>query len=115
MTSGQEQDFKSIQEKAQTALLATTKSVNRIAAEDLAFQRAVNPGVGDELDTQTERLLELSTTLLKSAAQVFGLKAPELEDADDVDLRWRGIVDVVDSVLEKADTSIDEYTGALKR
>ncbi|KAF6817930.1 exosome complex exonuclease [Colletotrichum plurivorum] len=115
MTSGQEQDFKFIQEKAQTALLATTRSVNRIAAEDLAFQRAVNLGVGDELDAKTERLLELSTTLLKSAAQVFGLTAPELEDADDIELRWRGIVDVVDSVLEKADTSIDEYTGALKR
>ncbi|KAL0939670.1 exosome complex exonuclease [Colletotrichum truncatum] len=109
------QDFKSLQDKIQSALVATTRSVNRIAAEDLAFQRAVNPGVGDDLDAKTERLLELSTTLLKSAAEICGLNAPKLEDADDVDMRWRGIVDVIDSVLEKADTSIDEYTGALKR
>ncbi|KAF4900111.1 Exosome complex exonuclease rrp6 [Colletotrichum fructicola] len=109
------QDFKSLQEKVQSALVATTRSVNRIAAEDLAFQRAVNPGVGDDLDAKTERLLELSTTLLKSAASVCGLNAPNLEDADDIDMRWRSVVDVVDSVLEKADTSIDEYTGAIKR
>ncbi|KAF9872770.1 exosome complex exonuclease [Colletotrichum karsti] len=109
------QDFKSLQDKVQSALVASTKSVNRISAEDLAFQRAVNPGVGDDLDAKTERLLELSTRLLKSAAGVCGLNAPKLEDADDIDMRWRGIVDVVDSILEKADTSIDEYTGALKR
>ncbi|KAK1705060.1 exonuclease [Colletotrichum lupini] len=109
------QDFKSLQDKIQAALVATVKSVNRVSAEDLPFQRAVNPSVGDDLDAKTTRILELSTTLLKSAAEVCGLNAPDLEDPDDVDMRWRSIVDVVDSVLEKADTSIDEYTGALKR
>ncbi|KZL80426.1 3 -5 exonuclease [Colletotrichum incanum] len=109
------QDFKSLQEKVQAALVGTVKSVNRVSAEDLPFQRAVNPNVGEDLDAKTSRILELSTTLLKSAADVCGLNAPELEDADDVDMRWRSIVDIVDSVLEKADTSIDEYTGALKR
>ncbi|OHF01206.1 3'-5' exonuclease [Colletotrichum orchidophilum] len=109
------QDFKSLQEKVQAALVTTVKSVNRVSAEDLPFQRAVNPNVGDDLDAKTTRILELSTTLLKSAAEVCGLNAPNLEDADDIDMRWRSIVDVVDSVLEKADTSIDEYTGALKR
>ncbi|GKT79402.1 3'-5' exonuclease [Colletotrichum tofieldiae] len=109
------QDFKSLQDQVQAALVATVKSVNRVSAEDLPFQRAVNPNVGEDLDAKTTRILELSTTLLKSAADVCGLSAPELEDADDVDMRWRSIVDIVDSVLEKADTSIDEYTGALKR
>ncbi|KAK1986459.1 exonuclease [Colletotrichum cereale] len=109
------QDFKSLQDKVQAALLATVKSVNRVSAEDLPFQRAVNPNVGEDLDAKTTRILELSTSLLKSAAEVCGLNAPELEDVDDVDMRWRSIVDIVDSILEKADTSIDEYTGALKR
>ncbi|OLN81173.1 Exosome complex exonuclease rrp6 [Colletotrichum chlorophyti] len=109
------QDFKSLEDRIKPSLIATVKSVSRIAAEDLPFQRAVNPNVGEDLDSKTTRLLELSTTLLKSAADYCGLKAPELEDADDVDMRWRSIVDVIDSVLEKADTSIDEYTGALKR
>ncbi|WYZ34140.1 hypothetical protein EsH8_I_000416 [Colletotrichum jinshuiense] len=108
-------DFKSLQDKVQSALLTTVRSVNRVSAEDLPFQRAVNPNVGEDLDAKTTRILELSTTLLKSAADVCGLGAPELEDADDIDMRWRSIVDIVDSILEKADTSIDEYTGALKR
>ncbi|TQN68662.1 Exosome complex exonuclease rrp6 [Colletotrichum shisoi] len=113
MTSAQ--DFKSLQDDVQAALVATVKSVNRVSAQDLPFLRAVDPSVGEDLDAKTTRILELSTTLLKSAADVCGLNAPDLEDTDDIDMRWRSIVDIVDSVLEKADTSIDEYTGALKR
>ncbi|WQF78581.1 Putative HRDC domain, 3'-5' exonuclease domain, HRDC-like superfamily, ribonuclease H superfamily [Colletotrichum destructivum] len=109
------QDFKSLQDNVQAALVATVKSVNRVSAQDLPFLRAVDPSVGEDLDAKTTRILELSTTLLKSAADVCGLNAPDLEDTDDIDMRWRSIVDIVDSVLEKADTSIDEYTGALKR
>ncbi|OBR16166.1 3'-5' exonuclease [Colletotrichum higginsianum IMI 349063] len=109
------QDFKSLQDNVEAALVATVKSVNRVSAQDLPFLRAVDPSVGEDLDAKTTRILELSTTLLKSAADVCGLNAPDLEDTDDIDMRWRSIVDIVDSVLEKADTSIDEYTGALKR
>ncbi|KAK2003952.1 exonuclease [Colletotrichum falcatum] len=109
------QDFKSLQDQVQAALVSALKSVNRVSAEDLPFQRAVNPNVGEDLDAKTTRILELSTSLLKSAADACGLNAPELEDADDIDMRWRSIIDIVDSILEKADTSIDEYTGALKR
>ncbi|KAJ0158774.1 Exosome complex exonuclease rrp6 [Colletotrichum tanaceti] len=109
------QDFKSLQDSVQAALVATVKSVNRVSAQDLPFQRAVDPSVGEDLDAKTTRILELSTTFLKSAADVCDLIGPHLEDTDDIDMRWRSIVDIVDSVLEKADTSIDEYTGALKR
>lgn len=109
------QDFKSLQESVQKALLATVKTTNRIGDEDLSFQRTVDPAIGDQLDDKTRRLLDLSTGLLKSAAAACGLKAPRLEDAEDVDLQWRGVVDVVDSLLEKTATSIDEYTGAIKR
>ncbi len=38
-----------------------------------------------------------------------------LNDVDDIELNWRGVVDVVDSLLEKADTALDEYTGLVKR
>ncbi|KAG7110735.1 Exosome complex exonuclease rrp6 like protein [Verticillium longisporum] len=109
-------DFKALQDEVQKALVTTVKSANRIAAEDLAFQRTVNPSVADELDETTARLLGLSHKLLKSAAEVCGQgSVPELEDADDVDMHWRKIVDVLDNVLEKADRSIDEFTGVLKR
>lgn len=110
------QDFKSLQEKIQASLVSTTKAVQRIASEDLGFQRTVNPGTGDRLEEQSTRLLSLSSDLLKSAAVATGQKnAGELEDAEDVDIQWRGIVDVIDGLLEKADICLDEYTGLVKR
>lgn len=111
-----QEGFKALQTKVQEALVKTVKSANQIAAEDLSFQRTVDPSVGDKLDDKTERMLSLSSKLLKVAAQVCGQdEMPELEDADDVDMQWRKIVDVVDSVLERADRAMDEFTGALKR
>lgn len=108
-------DFKSLQDSVSKSLVNTVKISNRIAAEDLSFQRTIDPSVAELLDERSQRLRELSTRLLKSAADACGLKAPELEDAEDVDVNWRGIVDVVDTVLEKADTALDEYTGLIKR
>ncbi|KUI72010.1 Exosome complex exonuclease rrp6 [Cytospora mali] len=110
------QDFKSLQDKIQASLVSTTKAVQRIANEDLGFQRTVNPATGDRLEEQSTRLLSLSTDLLKSAAKATGQKAVgDLDDAEDVDIQWRGIVDVIDGLLEKADTCLDEYTGLVKR
>ncbi|KAF5024921.1 hypothetical protein F66182_3005 [Fusarium sp. NRRL 66182] len=108
-------DFKSLQENVQKSLVSTVKTVNRIAAEDLSFQRTVNPNVGQQLDDRTSRILELSTRLLQSAGKACGVKAPKLEDVEDIEMNWRGVVDVVDSSLEKADTALDEYTGLVKR
>lgn len=110
------QDFKSLQEKIQASLVSTTKAVQRIASEDLGFQRTVNPSTGDRLEEQSTRLLSLSSDLLKSAAVATSQKnVGELEDAEDVDIQWRGIVDVIDGLLEKADICLDEYTGLVKR
>lgn len=110
------QDFKSLQEKIQASLVSTTKAVQRIASEDLGFQRTVNPSTGDRLEEQSTRLLSLSSDLLKSAASATGQKnVGELEDAEDVDMQWRSIVDVIDGLLEKADICLDEYTGLVKR
>lgn len=109
------QDFNSLQEEIQKSLISTIKSANRIASHDLSFQRTVNPDVAEELDEKTSRILDLSTRLLNSAARGCGLKPPKLEDPEDVDMNWRKVVDVVDSVLEKADRAIDEYTGLIKQ
>ncbi|KAJ4324977.1 exosome nuclease subunit [Fusarium piperis] len=108
-------DFKSLQESIQKSLVSTVKTVNRIAAEDLSFQRTVNPEVGQQLEDKTSRLLDLATRLLQSSGKACNVKAPKLEDVEDVEMKWRGVVDVVDSTLEKADTALDEYTGLVKR
>jgi exosome complex exonuclease RRP6 len=109
------QDFKSLQDKVQSALVAATKSATGVAREDLSFLRTVDPSVASKLDKNSSRLLRLAEDLLKSAGKFHGQQAPSLEDADDVDINWRGIVDVVDTLLEKADTCLDEYTGLVKR
>ncbi|OAA73572.1 exosome complex exonuclease Rrp [Cordyceps fumosorosea ARSEF 2679] len=109
------QDFKSLQDGVQKPLVSTVKYANRIAAEDLSFQRTVNPDTAEQLDEKSARLLDLSTRLLRSAARACGVAAPTLTDAEDIDMNWQGVVDVVDSVLEKADTALDEYTGLIKR
>lgn len=110
------QGFKSLQELIQASLLSTTRTVNQIASEDLTFQRTANPSTGDRLEEQSTRLLELASQLIKSAATSNGSTfAGSLEDVEDVDIHWTGIVDVVDGLLEKADTCLDEYTGRVKR
>ncbi|RKU39872.1 exosome nuclease subunit [Coniochaeta pulveracea] len=109
------QDFKSLQDKVQSALVAATRSANGVAREDLSFLRTVDPTVSSKLDENSSRLLRLAQNLLESAGKFHGQQAPKLEDADDVDINWRSIVDVVDTLLEKADTCLDEYTGLVKR
>ncbi|KAI0099683.1 ribonuclease H-like domain-containing protein [Nemania sp. FL0031] len=109
------QDFKSFQETVQGALVSTTRLANQVAAEDLSFQRTSNPAVAEELDDVSFRLLTLTSSLLQSAAKGTNVAGPSLEDADDVDVHWSRIVDVLDNLLEKADTCLDEYTGAIKR
>ncbi|KAL7619409.1 exosome nuclease subunit [Parahypoxylon ruwenzoriense] len=108
-------DFKSVQDKIQSALIATTRLTNQIAAEDLGFQRTSNPDVEEQLDDTSARLLTLASSLITSATKATDLKPPKLEDGDDVDVHWSRIVDVVDTLLEKADTCLDEYTGMVKR
>jgi exosome complex exonuclease RRP6 len=109
------QDLKSIQEQIQKSLLATTRTSNQLAAEDLPFLRSLDPEIGTALDEQSSRLLKLTNALLKSTASIADNPVPILEDVDDVDNNWRGVVDVIDSLLEKTDTSLDEYTGVRQR
>lgn len=109
------QDFKSLQEGVQKPLLSVVKAANRIAAQDLAFQRTISSDAAQQLDDVSARLLKISTKLLESAASACSVKGVKLDDTEDVEMKWQGIVDVVDSVLEKADTALDEYTGLIKR
>ena len=109
------QGFQSLQDQIQAALISVTRTAGQISSEDLNFQRSLNASLGTALDEQSARLLALSSSLLKSATSISELEAPVLQDVEDVDNSWRAVVDVVDSLLEKADTCLDEYTGVIKR
>ncbi|KAI9697845.1 MAG: exosome nuclease subunit [Bogoriella megaspora] len=107
--------FKPIQDSVTSSLVATTKSASRVAAEDLNFHRTSNPSIGNRLDQQNARLLGLAQRLLGNSATNSGIVRPRLRDAEDVDNNWSGVVDVIDSLLERADTALDEFSGVLKR
>ncbi|KAF1973591.1 exosome complex exonuclease-like protein Rrp6 [Bimuria novae-zelandiae CBS 107.79] len=110
-------DFKATQEQITKALIATTRAATRINKADVPFQRSLNPAAGGALDKQNARLLQLARRLLENAAtgaDAVGPDLPTVEALDEAD-KWRGFVDVIDSLLEKADTSLDEYSGVVKR
>ena len=109
-----EGDCKAILDAVSSSLPTLTRTANRLAAEDFDFHRSLDPPVGTKLDKQNARLLDLSQRLLGNAASGTKTARPRLKDTDAIDDNWRTIVDVLDSLLEKADTSLDEYSGAVK-
>ena len=110
-------DFKATQDQITKALIATTRAATRINGADVPFQRSLNPAAGVALDGQNARLLKLARRLLENAAAGSDAVGPVLSNVEalDEDDKWRGFVDVIDSLLEKADTSLDEYAGVVKR
>jgi len=115
MESKDSKDFNALREAVQSALVTVTRSVNALANEDIQFQRTAHPIVAAKLDKNTDYLLRLANGVIKSAAKLTGQRATTLEDVDDIEIQWKGVVDVIDSLLEKADTCLDEYTGLIKR
>ena len=109
------QDFEALRADVTSALVGTVKTSGQISAEDLPFQRSLNPAFARSLDRQSTRLLGLARTLISSAVAGSAIAASPLTDVDDLESEWHGVVDVVDSLLEQTDTCLDEYTGVIKR
>ncbi|KIW69597.1 hypothetical protein PV04_05467 [Phialophora macrospora] len=107
-------DFKAFQDLVQTSLINVTRSATQVSNQDLSFHRSSSEKFSRSLDRQNAHLLRLTGKLLKAATQDTQLKPPALHDQDDVEDNWRGIVDVVDGLLEKADSALDEFSGVIK-
>jgi exosome complex exonuclease RRP6 len=108
-------DFSSFQEQVTSTLVQTTRTVGQLSSEDVNFHRSSSSKFADSLDEQSNRLLSLTSSLLKAATAGTDIKAPVLRDEDSVEDNWRGVVDVIDSLLEKADACLDEFTGIIKK
>lgn len=109
------QTFKDTQDKITSALVQTTRTVGRIFQEDISFQRSLDAAVSRSLDGHGERLLGIARRLIEKAGDRPDLDPLRLTEQDDLENNWSGIVDVIDSLLERADTSLDEHTGRIKR
>lgn len=110
-----DEHFKSIQNSVTKCLVETTRTARLIAGEDLAFHRASNPALAKRVDGQKLRMLNIVQKLLTNAAAGSDLPVPKLSDAESLDDNWQGIVDIVDCLLEKVDSCLDEHTGVIKR
>ncbi|KIY02497.1 uncharacterized protein Z520_00962 [Fonsecaea multimorphosa CBS 102226] len=107
-------DFKSFQDLVQASLVNVTRSATQVSNQDLGFHRSSSDKLSRALDRQNAHLLRLTNKLLKAATQDTPLKPPTLQNQDSIDDNWRGIVDVVDGLLEKADSALDEFSGIIK-
>ena len=108
-------EFNDLRQKISAALVTTTRSASQLSAEDLGFHRSLDRSVATALDRQNGRLLSLAARLISTATAGSDAVGPALHDGDAVESNWKGVVDVIDSLLEKVDTSLDEFTGAVKR
>lgn len=108
-------DFKSFQELVQSSLVDVTRTAGQVANQDLSFHRSYSENLSRSLDRQNAHLLRLTNKLLKAATKETSIKAPSLQEHDDIDDSWRRIVDVVDHLLEKSDSALDEFSGVIKR
>jgi PMC2NT (NUC016) domain len=79
-------------------LVATTKAASAVGGHDISFERSIDPDFDSSLTAVTDRFLNLSNRLLK----VAGSQEEDYEDEDDLEDRWGEVVDVVDSLLERA-------------
>lgn len=107
--------FKPLKDDVSSSLLDVTRTAGQIAAEDLGFQRSSNPAITPLLDKQNGRLLRLVRNLSQASTAGTDIQTPNVSDIDTLEEKWHGLVDVFDSLLEKADACLDEYTGVIKR
>ena len=108
-------DFKTYQDRVTSSLVNVTRNAAAVASEDLSFHRNLSDRVSSSLDAQNAYFLRLTNKLLKAVVRDTNVKAPTLQSRDDVDDKWRRVVDVVDDLLEKADANLDEYNGGITR
>jgi len=79
-------------------LVSTTRAASAVGSHDISFERSIDSNFDSSLTQVTDRLLSLTNRLLKFS----GSQQDEFEDEDDLDDRWGDVVDVVDSLLERA-------------
>ena len=107
--------FKPLKDNVSSALIEVTRTSGKIAAEDLVFQRSSNPAITPLLEKQNQRLLRLVHDLTQVSTAGTDVKPSRISDVESLEDKWHGLVDIFDNLLEKADASLDEYTGVIRK
>lgn len=114
-------DFAAYVTALQSALELTTKHASALPGpSDLSFHRSLDRSFARGLDASSARVLGQANRLLSTVAAAGSAKAKqkkrrELKDEDDVVDGFQGaVIDVMDELLEDADSCLDEFTGQKK-
>ena len=107
-------DFDAARQSISNALVATTRAVSSVAAEDIDFHRSADPAIVSQLDQRIARLLSLTESVLRKSSPPVDYTLVTLPDVDAVDAKWHRIVHAADSLFERADSYLDEYAGFVK-
>jgi exosome complex exonuclease RRP6 len=109
-------DFQSIHDSITSALVLMTRATNQVCAEDVTFYRSLDRSIASTLDQQQATLLSLAERLLRNATAGTDTESPRLlADVESLDQAWKGVVDVLDGLLERADMCLDEFAGLVRK
>lgn len=105
--------FAVFQKDASAALVALIRTAKALTSGDLPFNRSLDPHFAATLDSTNSHILTLINALVRNVN--VAVPAEPFEDAESLEARWAAVSDVVDSLLERADMCIDEYSGTVNR
>ncbi|QSL64779.1 hypothetical protein MERGE_002081 [Pneumocystis wakefieldiae] len=104
--------FSNFQDRLYDSLVSATKAVTVIGSQDINFYCSLDPYFASSLANCNKRFLDLINYIVHLvSSERFG----KIEDHDDLNYKWLDIIDVIDSLFEKADISLDEFTEFFRR
>ncbi|KAI8061041.1 ribonuclease H-like domain-containing protein [Gongronella butleri] len=106
-------DFEAYQKSLFRALVSASNAANSIKHEDIGFYRSLDRDFATDLDQASATLLSTANELTNHTALDVGHDDTNvnIEDIDDINDRFFGVIDVVDSLFERVDLTLDELAG----
>lgn len=91
--------FSNFQDRLYDSLVSATKAVTVIGSQDINFYCSLDPYFASSLANCNKRFLDLINYIVHLvSSERFG----KIEDHDDLNYKWLDIIDVIDSLFEKA-------------